>query len=203
LGNTGSALVPMLVPGVSASLVGGGGFYNTIAVRADGAVVVTGANNWLAIGDGTSTHRTSYTPATGISSAISVAGSRASIAVMSSGAIYTWGAGDTSQLGDGTATSRGTPTLIATIPGPWAPAAPTFSVAPGSYTGVVTVVVADATPGAVIRYTTDGSVPTEGSPELDASGEVLLSSTTTLKARAFVSGRVPSAVTSGVYVVTP
>jgi YD repeat-containing protein len=203
LGNTGSALVPMLVPGVSASLIGGGGFYNTMAVRADGAVVVTGSNNWLAIGDGTSTNRTSYTPATGISSAISVAGSRASVAVMSSGAIYTWGAGDTSQLGDGTATSRGTPTLIATIPGPWAPAAPTFSVAPGSYTGVVTVVVADATPGAVIRYTTDGSTPTEASPEVDASGEVLLASTTTLKARAFVSGRVPSPVTAGIYVVTP
>ena len=67
----------------------------------------------------------------------------------------------------------------------------------------ITVTLSTPLAGATIRYTLDGSTPTESSPQVDASGEVVLSFTTTLRARAFVSGRVPSVVTSGLYVVTP
>src|SRR5581483_1639658 len=40
-------------------------------------------------------------------------------------------------------------------------AAPTFSPAPGTYTGTQNVAISTITGGAAIRYTTDGSVPSE------------------------------------------
>jgi hypothetical protein len=41
-------------------------------------------------------------------------------------------------------------------------AAPTFSPAPGTYSGSVTVTISETTPGALVYYTTDGSRPQPG-----------------------------------------
>ena len=162
-----------------------------------------GANGAGQIGDTTFTDRTVPTVSAAPASPSTMQIDTAGAVVTQSGAGYTWGYGSSYQHGDGTFTARATPTLAFTVPGAWATAAPTFSVAPGSYSGTVIVTIADSTSGATIRYTTDGSTPTESSPEIDVSGQVVLSSTTTLRARAFANGRVPSTVTSGVYVVTP
>ncbi|HNU51587.1 MAG TPA: lamin tail domain-containing protein [Verrucomicrobiota bacterium] len=53
--------------------------------------------------------------------------------------------------------------------------------------------------GAAIRYTTDGSEPTQGSGELYA-GPVTISVTTVLRAAAFLAGHLPSAMTTCSYV---
>ena len=74
---------------------------------------------------------------------------------------------------------------------------PTFSPAPGTYTGSVDVTISTTTPGATIYYTKDGSTPTTAS--LVYSGPVHLTTTTTLKAKAFKTGWKASGVKSGNY----
>ena len=61
----------------------------------------------------------------------------------------------------------------------------------------ISVALSEATPGAVIRYTLDGSVPDLTSPVYTAS--LAFTKTTTLSARAFLLNWVPSAVMKEVY----
>ena len=77
-------------------------------------------------------------------------------------------------------------------------ATPTFNPAPGSYSGGVTVALSDATQGAVIHCTTDGSTPTAASPICTS---VAVLSTTTIKAIAVASGLNNSAVATGAYTI--
>ena len=76
-------------------------------------------------------------------------------------------------------------------------ATPTFNPAAGTYTSAQSVTISTATSGATIRYTTDGSNPTSSSPV--ANGAIIVSATTTLKAKAFLSGANDSAVATGTY----
>lgn len=78
-------------------------------------------------------------------------------------------------------------------------ATPAFSPVPGTYSGSVNVALSCATVGAVIRYTTDGSIPTT----LSAAYSVpfTLTSTKTVKAKAFLTSYTDSAVATGVYTV--
>ena len=61
-------------------------------------------------------------------------------------------------------------------------ATPAFSPAAGTYTGSVTVTISDATSGATIHYTTDGSTPTTSSPIY--TGPISVTQTTTIRAMA-------------------
>jgi hypothetical protein len=76
-------------------------------------------------------------------------------------------------------------------------ATPTFSPAAGTYHAVQSVSVACATAGAAIHYTVDGSTPTAASPTY--AGAIAVTTTTTVKAMATVSGQNPSAVASATY----
>src|SRR6266568_3265685 len=78
-------------------------------------------------------------------------------------------------------------------------ATPTFSPGGGTYTGSVTVSISDATSGATIYYTTDGSTPTTSSAVY--TGALTFTQTTTLKAMAAASGMTNSAVASATYTV--
>ncbi len=79
--------------------------------------------------------------------------------------------------------------------------APTFSPAAGAYTSAQSVTIASTTSGASIRYTTDGSTPTETNGTL-YTGPVLISANTTLAAIAYKSGSTDSPVTTGTYTIT-
>jgi hypothetical protein len=79
-------------------------------------------------------------------------------------------------------------------------AAPSFSPAAGIYTSAQTVSISSATSGVSIRYTTDGSAPTEASGTI-YSGPVSISSTTTLQAIAYETGFTASDVTSAAYTI--
>src|SRR6266700_2924161 len=78
-------------------------------------------------------------------------------------------------------------------------ATPSFSPGGGTYTGSVTVSISDATSGATIYYTTDGSTPTVSSAVY--SGALTFTQTTTLKAMAAASGMTNSAVGSATYTI--
>src|SRR5437899_432724 len=78
-------------------------------------------------------------------------------------------------------------------------ATPTFSPGAGTYTGSVTVTISDATSGATIYYTTDGSTPTTSSAVY--SGALTFTQNTTLKAMAAASGMTNSGVASATYTV--
>ncbi len=79
-------------------------------------------------------------------------------------------------------------------------ATPTFSPAACSFYPTTNVALSCATSGATIRYTLDGSDPTAESAIYTAP--IALSTTTTVKARAFAGGMNASAVASATYTLT-
>lgn len=81
-------------------------------------------------------------------------------------------------------------------------ATPAFSVPTGTYTAPQTVTISDATEGALIYYTTDGTPPTTSSTLYDG-GPMTISTTETLEAIATFGGDLPSAVASATYTLPP
>lgn len=79
-------------------------------------------------------------------------------------------------------------------------AMPTISPASGSYTSAVSVTIADATKGAAIHYTMDGSTPTASSATYSAP--VTVSATNTVKAIAVATGDLASPVATATYTVS-
>jgi hypothetical protein len=80
-------------------------------------------------------------------------------------------------------------------------ATPTFSVAPGTYTSTQTVTLSDATAGAAIYYTTNGTTPTTASTKYTSA--IAVTSTETIIAIATGANDSNSAVASAAYVITP
>ncbi len=80
-------------------------------------------------------------------------------------------------------------------------AMPAFSPAAGTYTTTQTVTISDATPGALIYYTIDGTNPTTSSAKY--TGPITVSSTQTIHAIAAASSYSNSAVASATYIIQP
>lgn len=89
--------------------------------------------------------------------------------------------------------------------GPLAPApesqaaAPTFSIAPGTYATAQTVVLATTTPGATLYYRTDGGTPSSASPAYTAP--LTVASTETITAIALAPTYTPSTVATAAYTI--
>jgi hypothetical protein len=77
--------------------------------------------------------------------------------------------------------------------------APAFSPAAGTYTSAQSVSLSDATPGATIYYTTNGSAPTTASAKYTTA--LTVGATTTIKAIAVAGGYGNSAVTGATYTI--
>lgn len=89
------------------------------------------------------------------------------------------------------ARQNGDPTVVS---------APVFSPAAGSYGPTTAVTITSATPGASIRYTTDGSTPTNAVGTA-YTVPVSIAATATLKAIAYNGVLTDSSVTSGVFTI--
>jgi len=74
---------------------------------------------------------------------------------------------------------------------------PTFTPAGGTYRRATSVAIYDATPGAQIYYTTNGSTPTTSS--MRYTGPISVTRTTTIKAIAVLTGWSNSAIASSTY----
>jgi glucosylceramidase len=79
-------------------------------------------------------------------------------------------------------------------------ATPAFSPTSGTFTAAQSVSITDATSGASIYYTTDGSTPTASSTLY--STPISVSATTTIKAIAAASGYTNSSVATATYTIT-
>jgi hypothetical protein len=90
--------------------------------------------------------------------------------------------------------------VISVTPPQQATAAPSLVPNGGTFLNSAAVDFTSATSGATIRYTTDGTNPTASSPIY--TGSVLLDSTSTVKAQAFMAGMADSTVSSATFVVT-
>ncbi|MGP0070349.1 MAG: chitobiase/beta-hexosaminidase C-terminal domain-containing protein [Bryobacteraceae bacterium] len=82
-----------------------------------------------------------------------------------------------------------------------ATAAPTFSPAGGTYSSTQTVAISTATPGALIRYTLDGSTPSETAGTL-YGGPITTISTTSINAIAYSIGLNDSSAASATYTIS-
>jgi N-acetylneuraminic acid mutarotase len=78
-------------------------------------------------------------------------------------------------------------------------AAPAFSVVSGTYFSAQTVTITDATTGAAIYYTTDGTTPTTNSTAY--TGAITVSTSETIQAIAVATGYTTSTVASATYTI--
>ena len=78
-------------------------------------------------------------------------------------------------------------------------ATPVFAPPAGSYSSAQSVMISDATAGAMIYFTTDGSMPTTSSTVY--TGPITVSSTETLQAIASAAGDTTSAVVAAAYMI--
>lgn len=80
-------------------------------------------------------------------------------------------------------------------------ATPVFSPGGGSYGSLTNIIISCTTAGAAIYYTTNGNIPTTGDNYINNGGSVYVFGVTTLKAKAFASGYLDSAVATATYTI--
>ena len=171
-----------------------------IALLANGTVMAWGANSLGQLGDGTTTPRYTPGPVTALPPVTHIAsGMGHTLALQSDGSAWAWGRNVSGCLGDGTTTTRLVPEQIA---GPgllWRPSLPVLSDAAGTYSTERSVVVSHPDAAVVMRYTTNGSDPSEADPVVASGSTVAVTQSLTLQVAAWKVGAPRSAAASAAY----
>src|SRR6185312_8690210 len=115
-----------------------------------------------------------------------------SVALKTDGSVWTWGSNDQGALGDASLENRLAPVRVT---GLQTVTSPLFNPEGGLFNLAVDVTITCATPGATIHYTTNGAEPTESDPAITPGGTLRLTFSTTVRARAWKPGLVPSSGT--------
>ena len=79
-----------------------------------------------------------------------------------------------------------------------AAALPSFSVEGGFHPSSVSLVLSSSTPGATVRYSTDGTDPIDGT---DYAGPISISDNEVIRARSILAGSIPSEVATHTYLI--
>jgi alpha-tubulin suppressor-like RCC1 family protein len=191
-------LTPVQVVGLSSVTTMSAGKAHSAAVESDGTLHAWGEGGSGQLGNGTTSDSVLPGLVVGVTDAIAiVAAADHTLAVSSNGIVWTFGENGNGQLGDGTTEDRLSPVAISDANFDWKVGTPTFSPGSNTYTATQSVNLQSATPGATIRYTTDGSNPTSSSTLYPPAVSIQVS--TTLKARAFLTGKPDSNVGTAVY----
>ena len=184
---------PTVIPNLHVSSIAAGDNHSG-AIRADGALVMWGNSPSGQVGSGVVTATISTpTVVSGPSSVSTLSlGDLHSVAVTSTGDVWAWGESANYRLGNNTATpDKSSPQSMLTGLTLWAAAAPTIDVPSATLSSATTVTLTASTAAAVIRYTQNGALPTEADAEVPANGQIEISYSSLLRARAFVTGRQP------------
>ena len=174
-----------------------------VVAKNDGTAWAWGQNNSGQLGDGTQTSRNVPTQVLSLTSVVKVSGgSIHTLALTSDETIWAWGDNSYGRLGDGTTLARLSPVKVSEPAMSWKVGTPTLSPGAGSYTASQTVVVNSATPGATIRYTTNGAEPTTTDTIVAAGGSISVGQSLTVKAKAWKDGLSDSNVATAAYALT-
>jgi len=190
---------PVQVSGLDNVVAVGGGHFYSVAALADGSVVSWGFNGGGQLGDPSVVFtRTAPGPVVGLTGVTNLAAGDAHVVSLTADMSgWSWGSNGSGQLGEGTTLTRTGPVQVSGPNLDWLVATPTFSVAGGTYGLDLSLVLASATPGATVRYTTNGDPPTASSTPYTAP--IAIGAPTTVKARAFKSGMPDSNLETMVY----
>jgi uncharacterized repeat protein (TIGR01451 family) len=177
------------------------GFGVSLAVKADGTVWGWGQNPYGLFGSGLPNTNPQPVPGqvSAFNNAVAVAaGNSHYVVLLADGTLRSWGVNSDGQLGDGTNFNRPAPIQVT---GVLVAAQPYLY--PGTYSGYapIEVRITCDTAGAVIHYTLNGQDPTESDSTIISGHSLSIMQNLTLKARAFMPGWVPSAVSSASYTV--
>jgi alpha-tubulin suppressor-like RCC1 family protein len=189
---------PVTASGLSGVAAVHAGALHSLARTATGEVYVWGYNVDGQVGDGTmyvrrTPTRTQNTPAV----TLAAAAGYHNVLVTATGVVRAWAWNGRGQVGDGTLTNRVRPVVISGENYAWLTTSPAISPVSGTYTSPRTVTMTTTTPSSVIRYTTDGTEPSDTSAAYTAPLSV--GTGTTLKAATFRAGWQPGATASATY----
>jgi alpha-tubulin suppressor-like RCC1 family protein len=178
------------VAGLSNVIQVAAGDGHALALKADGSVWAWGDSNEGQIGTGPISGNVNAPVQVPVPSPIVAiaAGPGHSAAVTIDGVVYTWGTNYWGESGDGGNRNRSFPVSLSEPGYQWRVTTPALHSNTGTYSQDLSVTVTTLTSGATIRYTRNGSEPTEADPVVASGGTVLISNSQTLTVKAWKAG---------------